>query len=209
MPPHPAFHPPMGFFGNSVMHGNVGPLPPGASLPPPGLLPPGAGLPPIGFAPPGAVPPGAVPPGAVPPGTGGMLPPGAMLPPGTQQQQQQMQMQMQQMQQQQQQQQQQAQLNKTINQGAGAVNLLGSSTASSTAWSEHTAADGRKYYYNRSTNQSSWEKPAELLSSQVCVFAPHLLRMSGSGSGSGSRSGSRSGFFLDSIEDFNSKQSSC
>ncbi|VEL12417.1 unnamed protein product [Protopolystoma xenopodis] len=29
-------------------------------------------------------------------------------------------------------------------------------------WVEHTAQDGRKYYYNNSTKQTSWEKPEEL-----------------------------------------------
>ncbi|MED6197708.1 hypothetical protein PIB30_059195 [Stylosanthes scabra] len=31
-------------------------------------------------------------------------------------------------------------------------------------WQEHTAADGRRYYYNKKTRQSSWEKPLELMS---------------------------------------------
>lgn len=31
-------------------------------------------------------------------------------------------------------------------------------------WTEHKAPDGRKYYYNSATKQSSWEKPAELMS---------------------------------------------
>ncbi|XP_068649795.1 pre-mRNA-processing protein 40A-like [Aristolochia californica] len=30
-------------------------------------------------------------------------------------------------------------------------------------WQEHTAADGRRYYYNKKTRQSSWEKPLELM----------------------------------------------
>ncbi|XP_078168020.1 pre-mRNA-processing protein 40A [Carex rostrata] len=30
-------------------------------------------------------------------------------------------------------------------------------------WLEHTAADGKKYYYNKKTRQSSWEKPLELM----------------------------------------------
>ncbi|OQR91773.1 CUG-BP- and ETR-3-like factor [Achlya hypogyna] len=29
-------------------------------------------------------------------------------------------------------------------------------------WTEHTAPDGRKYYYNASTGESTWERPAEL-----------------------------------------------
>jgi len=32
----------------------------------------------------------------------------------------------------------------------------------STSWSEHTAPDGRKYYYNAATAESTWERPAEL-----------------------------------------------
>ncbi|KAJ6344836.1 hypothetical protein OIU76_006382 [Salix suchowensis] len=30
-------------------------------------------------------------------------------------------------------------------------------------WQEHTASDGRRYYYNRRTKQSSWDKPLELM----------------------------------------------
>lgn len=32
----------------------------------------------------------------------------------------------------------------------------------SSPWSEHTAPDGRIYYYNSVTKQSLWEKPDEL-----------------------------------------------
>lgn len=31
-----------------------------------------------------------------------------------------------------------------------------------TEWSEHKAPDGRNYYYNNITKQSSWDKPDEL-----------------------------------------------
>ncbi|ETW08904.1 hypothetical protein H310_01396 [Aphanomyces invadans] len=31
-----------------------------------------------------------------------------------------------------------------------------------TAWTEHTAPDGRKYYYNAQTQESTWDRPAEL-----------------------------------------------
>jgi pre-mRNA-processing factor 40 len=34
-------------------------------------------------------------------------------------------------------------------------------------WTEHTAPDGRKYYFNGRTRQSSWEKPEELKSPEV------------------------------------------
>uniref|UniRef100_A0A6N2MBW6 Pre-mRNA-processing protein 40A-like n=1 Tax=Salix viminalis TaxID=40686 RepID=A0A6N2MBW6_SALVM len=32
-----------------------------------------------------------------------------------------------------------------------------------TEWKEHTSANGRRFYYNKRTRQSSWEKPFELL----------------------------------------------
>ncbi|XWS54657.1 hypothetical protein CRYUN_Cryun10bG0107300 [Craigia yunnanensis] len=35
----------------------------------------------------------------------------------------------------------------------------------STDWIEHTSANGRRYYYNKKTRQSSWEKPLELMTS--------------------------------------------
>ncbi|KAI4337080.1 hypothetical protein L6164_015535 [Bauhinia variegata] len=38
------------------------------------------------------------------------------------------------------------------------------SQQSSSDWQEHTSADGRRYYYNKRTRQSSWEKPLELMS---------------------------------------------
>ncbi|KAK6277645.1 hypothetical protein POUND7_017968 [Theobroma cacao] len=34
---------------------------------------------------------------------------------------------------------------------------------SASDWQEHTSADGRRYYYNKKTRQSSWEKPLELM----------------------------------------------
>lgn len=40
------------------------------------------------------------------------------------------------------------------------------------AWSDHKAPDGRIYYYNAETKQSSWEKPDELKSkAEVRVVA--------------------------------------
>ncbi|KAF5205843.1 Pre-mrna-processing protein 40a, partial [Thalictrum thalictroides] len=45
-----------------------------------------------------------------------------------------------------------------------ATKVQGSGTIqSSTDWIEHTSADGRRYYYNRSTRLSSWEKPLDLM----------------------------------------------
>ncbi|OUC48642.1 FF domain protein [Trichinella nativa] len=42
--------------------------------------------------------------------------------------------------------------------------LDGSSTVKESIWSEHRAPDGRYFYYNRETKQSSWIKPNELKS---------------------------------------------
>lgn len=39
--------------------------------------------------------------------------------------------------------------------------------AQSPSWSEHNAPNGRKYYYNASTGESTWERPAELSAPQV------------------------------------------
>ncbi|KMS99697.1 hypothetical protein BVRB_1g021310 [Beta vulgaris subsp. vulgaris] len=44
-----------------------------------------------------------------------------------------------------------------------AVNLPDTSQQSSSDWQEHTTPDGRRYYYNKKTKQSSWEKPSELM----------------------------------------------
>uniref|UniRef100_A0A1D1XH56 Pre-mRNA-processing factor 40 A n=1 Tax=Anthurium amnicola TaxID=1678845 RepID=A0A1D1XH56_9ARAE len=41
--------------------------------------------------------------------------------------------------------------------------LQTSSTQQSSDWQEHTSADGKRYYYNKKTRQSTWEKPFELM----------------------------------------------
>lgn len=41
---------------------------------------------------------------------------------------------------------------------------IGASAMTSSEWTEHKAPDGRTYYYNNKTKQSSWEKPEELKS---------------------------------------------
>ncbi|KAM4088621.1 hypothetical protein ACJW30_07G085100 [Castanea mollissima] len=47
---------------------------------------------------------------------------------------------------------------------ASATSVQPSSTReASTDWIEHTSADGRRYYFNKRTRQSSWEKPLELM----------------------------------------------
>ncbi|KAH9655517.1 pre-mRNA-processing protein 40A [Citrus sinensis] len=38
-----------------------------------------------------------------------------------------------------------------------------SAEVAQTDWIEHTAADGRRYYYNKRTRQSTWDKPLELM----------------------------------------------
>lgn len=42
--------------------------------------------------------------------------------------------------------------------------FIGAALRHDSDWSEHIAADGRKYYYNRRTRESRWEKPDETLS---------------------------------------------
>lgn len=44
-----------------------------------------------------------------------------------------------------------------------AANVPSFTLQSSSDWQEHTSADGRRYYYNKKTRQSSWEKPLELM----------------------------------------------
>ncbi|XP_021714834.1 pre-mRNA-processing protein 40A-like isoform X1 [Chenopodium quinoa] len=44
-----------------------------------------------------------------------------------------------------------------------AVNPSDTSQQSSSDWQEHNTSDGRRYYYNKKTKQSSWEKPLELM----------------------------------------------
>ncbi|CAL4963334.1 unnamed protein product [Urochloa decumbens] len=41
--------------------------------------------------------------------------------------------------------------------------LVNSSEPTSSDWKEHTAAEGKRYYYNKKTRQSIWEKPVELM----------------------------------------------
>ena len=43
----------------------------------------------------------------------------------------------------------------------------GAAAAPKSAWTEHTAPDGRKYYFNAQTKQSTYEKPQELLQPEV------------------------------------------
>lgn len=38
------------------------------------------------------------------------------------------------------------------------------SSAKKALWTEHKAPDGRTYFYNADTKQSSWEKPDDLKS---------------------------------------------
>jgi hypothetical protein len=41
-----------------------------------------------------------------------------------------------------------------------------SDASSSSAWREYTAPDGRKYYHNATTQQTLWNKPAELMAAE-------------------------------------------
>ncbi|KFM23843.1 Pre-mRNA-processing factor 40-like protein A [Auxenochlorella protothecoides] len=44
------------------------------------------------------------------------------------------------------------------------------------AWTEHTAPDGRKYYYNAGTKQSVWTKPVELQTPEAALKAVEAAR---------------------------------
>lgn len=44
-----------------------------------------------------------------------------------------------------------------------AVNASNPSQQSASDWQEHEASNGKRYYYNKKTKQSSWEKPLELM----------------------------------------------
>ncbi|MCE0482049.1 hypothetical protein HAX54_040383 [Datura stramonium] len=46
---------------------------------------------------------------------------------------------------------------------ASAVPVSTASQQTASDWQEYEAADGRRYYYNKITKQSSWEKPLELM----------------------------------------------
>eukprot|EP00238_Polyblepharides_amylifera_P010460 CAMPEP_0196575320 /NCGR_PEP_ID=MMETSP1081-20130531/4825_1 /TAXON_ID=36882 /ORGANISM="Pyramimonas amylifera, Strain CCMP720" /LENGTH=1005 /DNA_ID=CAMNT_0041893583 /DNA_START=53 /DNA_END=3071 /DNA_ORIENTATION=- len=48
----------------------------------------------------------------------------------------------------------------TLSSGGTPVGMPGGSTSN---WTEHKSPDGRKYFYNGKTKQSSWEKPKELM----------------------------------------------
>ncbi|GAB4839275.1 hypothetical protein Ancab_028802 [Ancistrocladus abbreviatus] len=54
------------------------------------------------------------------------------------------------------------QLSVSVNTVSG-TNVADATQQSASDWQEHTAPDGRRYYYNRITKQSSWEKPFELM----------------------------------------------
>lgn len=42
-------------------------------------------------------------------------------------------------------------------------------------WTEHKAPDGRTYYYNSVTKQSSWQKPDSLKTSNEVIYTISLL----------------------------------
>lgn len=49
--------------------------------------------------------------------------------------------------------------------------LFSDETKSASDWTEHKAPDGRSYYYNSVSKQSSWEKPDELKTkTEVCLI---------------------------------------
>jgi hypothetical protein len=44
------------------------------------------------------------------------------------------------------------------------------SSAKKALWTEHKAPDGRIYFYNADTKQSSWEKPDDLKSAAEAII---------------------------------------
>ncbi|XP_048346195.1 pre-mRNA-processing factor 40 homolog B isoform X2 [Sphaerodactylus townsendi] len=112
----------------------MGPRPPPMPPMPPGMMPPPPMIPPM----PGPPPMGQIP-TMVPPMLPGMMMPGVPAGPVS------------------------------VSGGAAPVTDPSSATVTQAApvkpaWSEHRAPDGRVYYYNSETKQSSWEKPDELKS---------------------------------------------
>ncbi|XP_060083789.1 pre-mRNA-processing factor 40 homolog B-like isoform X2 [Ylistrum balloti] len=109
----------------------------GPEMNPPPMIPPG--MPPGGFPPAGSIPPPRFPPN-MPPMTGNMPP---MFPPGPNPQ------------------------ISNLTQSGSASNspiLTDGKSDKKPLWTEHKAPDGRTYYYNNMTKQSSWEKPDDMKS---------------------------------------------
>lgn len=51
------------------------------------------------------------------------------------------------------------------------------STDAAAVWTEHTATNGRTYFYNRVTKQSTWSKPDELKTPDEVMFAIVFIRL--------------------------------
>ncbi|XP_069110449.1 pre-mRNA-processing factor 40 homolog B-like isoform X2 [Argopecten irradians] len=129
---------------NQMMRPPFG-MPPGFIPPPmggpdmnnPPMIPPG--MPPGGFPPTGSIPPPRFPPN-MPPMSGGMPP---MFPPGPN-----------------------PQISNLAQSGSASNSptLTDGKSDKKPLWTEHKAPDGRTYYYNNMTKQSSWEKPDDMKS---------------------------------------------
>ena len=77
---------------------------------------------------------------------------------------------------------------------AAAAAAGGAAAAPKSAWTEHTAPDGRKYYFNAQTKQSTYEKPQELLQPEVSGIQTGGGR-GGAGRGVGYRREGRGGYY--------------
>lgn len=56
-------------------------------------------------------------------------------------------------------------------QAAAASPAASAAAPVSDSWTEHTAPDGRKYFYNKATKQSSWERPASLAAAPAVIIS--------------------------------------
>mmetsp|Transcript_21219 Transcript_21219/g.53405 ORF Transcript_21219/g.53405 Transcript_21219/m.53405 type:complete len:816 (-) Transcript_21219:126-2573(-) len=129
--------PPPGFLPMQPLPAGMRPPPPGPASGAPGERPPPWGMPPTGPPPPGAPPPWAFPPPFPFPGGPPRMLPHPMFDP-------------------------QEAERRAAAERAGAI---------AAAWAAHKAPDGRVYYYNSETKESSWVKPEGFMGNVAAVSA--------------------------------------
>ena len=53
----------------------------------------------------------------------------------------------------------------------GMNGVYGQPPPAATTWQEYRSADGRVYYYNSATKETTWTKPEEMMTpAEVCTF---------------------------------------